>query len=264
MSSLCEDCNASECNCQNDDYKFVNFSPCINSYFQKAINKSSLNYKNKSLSLNRSNNSSAYLYGQSVPSLNQTNLKDVHPKLCPHGNDKFNDSISSCNSPKTRNVEQVQQTSECDLTKSDLSLQCLSNENTSVKSNMCDITTSNDENTPVNLNDTSEIFTTNYPNNNVPILIDNSHDKCTTFGLVKRGLRIANINICHLLPKLDEVKILLHERRTVDILGVCETFLDNKVDDALLQIDDYVFERKDRYGKSGGGILVYISNSNMT
>ena len=155
MSSLCEDCNASECNCQNDDYKFVNFSPCIhgfaNSYFQKAINKSSLNYKNKSPSLNRSNNSSAYLYGQSVPSLNQTNLKDVHPKLCPHGNDKLNDSISSCNSQKTRNVEQVQQTSECDLTKSDLSLQCLSNENTSVKSNMCDITTSNDENTPVNL-----------------------------------------------------------------------------------------------------------------
>ena len=39
------------------------------------------------------------------------------------------------------------------------------------------------------------------------------------------------------------------------------TFLDNKVDDALLQIDDYVFERKDRYGKSGGGILVYISKS---
>ena len=63
-----------------------------------------------------------------------------------------------------------------------------------------------------------------------------------------------------MLPKLDEVKNLLHERRTVHILGVCETFLDNKVDDALLQIDDYVFERKDMSGKSGGGILVYISN----
>ncbi|KAK3107876.1 hypothetical protein FSP39_024162 [Pinctada imbricata] len=81
----------------------------------------------------------------------------------------------------------------------------------------------------------------------------------TSFGLVKKGLRFANINVCHILPKLDEIKILLHERRTVDLLGVCETLLNEQIDDALLNIEGYDFERKDRDGKSGGGLLVYIS-----
>ena len=31
----------------------------------------------------------------------------------------------------------------------------------------------------------------------------------STFGLIKKGLRIGNINICHLLPKLDEIKLLM-------------------------------------------------------
>ena len=31
----------------------------------------------------------------------------------------------------------------------------------------------------------------------------------STFGLIKKGLRIGNLNICHLLPKLDEIKLLM-------------------------------------------------------
>ena len=64
-----------------------------------------------------------------------------------------------------------------------------------------------------------------------------SNDNLSTFGLVKRGLRIANLNICHILNKVDEIKILLSEKRSVDILGVCETFLNNDVPDQLITTD---------------------------
>ena len=85
------------------------------------------------------------------------------------------------------------------------------------------------------------------------------NDDLSTFGLLKRGLRIANLNICHILNKVDELKVLLSEKRSVDILGICETFLNNEVPDELITADGFNFERKDRKGKSGGGILVYVS-----
>ena len=54
-------------------------------------------------------------------------------------------------------------------------------------------------------------------------------------------------------------------------MGVCETFLNESVDDKTLHIDGYTFERKDRDActatdsKNGGGIVVYIrDNINYT
>ena len=46
-----------------------------------------------------------------------------------------------------------------------------------------------------------------------------------------------------------------------DILGLCDTFLDDKVDNKFLQRKSYVTERRDRVGKSGGGIFCYIHES---
>ena len=82
----------------------------------------------------------------------------------------------------------------------------------------------------------------------------------TCFGLVKKGLRIGNLNVCHIMPKLDEIQLLLHDNRSVNILGLCETFLNDNIDDSILSIDGFNFERRDRNGQLGGGILVYISN----
>ena len=62
-------------------------------------------------------------------------------------------------------------------------------------------------------------------------------------------------------------KILLSESKNVDILGLCQTFLDSSVDDETLHISNYHFKRKDRTGtdnvvgkSKGGGILIYLSN----
>ena len=72
----------------------------------------------------------------------------------------------------------------------------------------------------------------------------------STYVLVKRGIRIANLNICHILNKMDELKILLSDKRSVDILGVCETFLNDDILDALITAGGFNFERKDRNVKS--------------
>ncbi|KAK3084222.1 hypothetical protein FSP39_010249 [Pinctada imbricata] len=81
-----------------------------------------------------------------------------------------------------------------------------------------------------------------------------------TFGLLKRGLRMTNINICHLLNKIDEVNLLLHEKQSVEILGICETFLDQEIHDEMIKLNGFNFERRDRVGKAGGGIVVYLSD----
>lgn len=63
------------------------------------------------------------------------------------------------------------------------------------------------------------------------------------------------------MPKLDELKCLLNESESVDIIGLNETFLSSNVSDNQLSIDGFDFERRDRIGKLGGGILVYIKKT---
>jgi hypothetical protein len=79
------------------------------------------------------------------------------------------------------------------------------------------------------------------------------------FGFTFKGLHIASLNIQHLLPKLDEIKLLLNQENSVNILGLCETFLMSSISNDNLNINGFVFERRDRCIKSGGGILVYLS-----
>lgn len=81
-----------------------------------------------------------------------------------------------------------------------------------------------------------------------------------------RGIHIANLNIRHLKPKLDDLKFLLDNANCIDVFGICETFLNNTIDDEILNINGYKFERKDRdkcdqiLSDKGGGILIYIGN----
>ena len=83
-----------------------------------------------------------------------------------------------------------------------------------------------------------------------------------------KGLHVANVNICHIKPKLDEIKLLLNSSSKLDILGLCETFLDETTDDNILQMEDFNLERKDRaalrqgalHTKRGGGVVVYIAD----
>ena len=73
-------------------------------------------------------------------------------------------------------------------------------------------------------------------------------------------MHLSSINICHILPKLDELTFLLLENNT-HILGSCETFLNSHINDVELSIQCYTFERKGRANKSGGGLIVYEKES---
>ena len=61
------------------------------------------------------------------------------------------------------------------------------------------------------------------------------------------------------------MKILLNQTNSIDIFGLCETFLNETVDNDQVHINGFKFERKDRpntvaypSGK-GGGILIYVA-----
>ena len=65
------------------------------------------------------------------------------------------------------------------------------------------------------------------------------------FKFDRRGVHIANLNIQHLKPKLDQVNIMLHES-DIDILGVCETFLNKTINDEMINVNGFTHERKNR------------------
>ena len=73
----------------------------------------------------------------------------------------------------------------------------------------------------------------------------------------KKGLNLAHLNIHYLYPKLDEIKLLLRQQSNLDILCLCETFLNDNFSDDELQIQNYVTIRKDR-SSLGGGLYFYI------
>ena len=52
------------------------------------------------------------------------------------------------------------------------------------------------------------------------------------------------------------MKLLLKDNRAPHIFGFCETLIDEKTSIHDLEIDNFVFERRDRSHKKGGGILV--------
>ena len=77
-------------------------------------------------------------------------------------------------------------------------------------------------------------------------------------NLKEKGLHIASLNIQHLFPKLDEIRIILNMENS-DIFGISETFLTENIQNSNLNINGFVFERKDQPHKLGGGLLVYTA-----
>ena len=60
----------------------------------------------------------------------------------------------------------------------------------------------------------------------------------------------------HILPKIDELRILITYDKCPDIYGLCEAFLDPDIMNQQIQIEGYDFKRKDRkctLDKTGGG-----------
>ena len=95
-------------------------------------------------------------------------------------------------------------------------------------------------------------------------LNDRLQPKITDLNFRSKGLHLCNLNVQHILPKLDEFRILLANRNGPDIFAACETFLEPEILDNQIAIDGYDFLRKDRaatQNKNGGGLILYFRKS---
>ena len=70
------------------------------------------------------------------------------------------------------------------------------------------------------------------------------------------GLKIGCLNIRGLLNKIDEMRTIVTECN-FDIMGICETFLDDNVADNEICIEGYTTVKKNR-NRHGGGVMLYI------
>ena len=92
----------------------------------------------------------------------------------------------------------------------------------------------------------------------------NDNDDYIDLKFRSKGLHIANLNVRHLMPKIDELRVTLSCENGPDIFGVCETFLDTNISDEQVAIGGYDFIRKDRcktVNQTGGGVILYFRNS---
>lgn len=78
--------------------------------------------------------------------------------------------------------------------------------------------------------------------------------------LHRRGLKCCHINICSLLPKIDELRNLLDTHDDIHILTIGETHLSSEITDSEIAIPNYMTFRKDR-NRAGGGVVVYVHAS---
>ena len=79
-----------------------------------------------------------------------------------------------------------------------------------------------------------------------------------------KGLHFCNLNVHHIVPKIDELRISMAHDKCPDIFGMCETFLTASISDDQIAIDDFDILRKDRsdtQNKVGGGVILYTRKS---
>ena len=87
--------------------------------------------------------------------------------------------------------------------------------------------------------------------------------RCANRDFSSKGLHLCNLNVRHLVPKIDE-RIVMATEECPDLLELCETFLDPCVSDGQVALDGYNLIRKDRVdvlNKYGGGLIMYFRES---
>ena len=117
--------------------------------------------------------------------------------------------------------------------------------------------------------DTTQYVVNNHNKNtstNDPICLNatSPHAKIRELQFSSKGLHLCNLNIQHILPKLNELRVVMAKNNGPDIFCACETFLEPNMSNNQIAIDGYVIHRKDRaatQNKNGGGLVLYCRNS---
>ena len=76
----------------------------------------------------------------------------------------------------------------------------------------------------------------------------------------KAGIKCVCLNARSILNKKNELDIKVDEIKP-HIIGITESWANNDITDAELGLEGYVMFRKDRMGRRGGGVLLYIKET---
>lgn len=65
----------------------------------------------------------------------------------------------------------------------------------------------------------------------------NANYMYTELTFSSKGLHFCNLNMQHILPKTEEIRVMMANNKCPDILGLCETFLDPNIMDSKVATD---------------------------
>ena len=78
----------------------------------------------------------------------------------------------------------------------------------------------------------------------------------------KSTLNINYLNVYHLFNKVDAIKVVLSKStKTIHLLGLSETRLDDRIEDANISIPNHILIRRDKQYDKHTGLAVYIHSS---
>ena len=81
------------------------------------------------------------------------------------------------------------------------------------------------------------------------------------FNFQEKGIKIFHLNVRSLLQKVDELRCTEGiSNGKAAFIGITETHLTSQIDDNEVSISGYQLHRRDRPGRTGGGIVAYILN----
>ena len=76
----------------------------------------------------------------------------------------------------------------------------------------------------------------------------------------KEEIKCVCLNARSIINKKDELNIMVDDIKP-HIIGITESWANNDITDAELGLEGYAMFRKDRMGRRGGGVLLYIKDT---
>ena len=76
----------------------------------------------------------------------------------------------------------------------------------------------------------------------------------------KEEIKCVCLNARSIINKKDELNIMVDDIKP-HIIGITESWANNDITDAELGLESYAMFRKDRMGRRGGGVLLYIKDT---
>ena len=76
----------------------------------------------------------------------------------------------------------------------------------------------------------------------------------------KEEIKCVCLNARSIINEKNELNIMVDEIKP-HIIGITESWANNDITDAELALEGYVMFRKDRIGRRGGGVLLYIKET---